>query len=231
MPRCGPPGGGTPTTTPTSRRGLPRPLPAGQVIGCAHRPTASSTPTPSAATSSSASLAPATTSRRIRPASPYRTPRRSPVMITTPTVSGKPGQAPTGLSCDLYPLIGSHSTWTDPRGPVRRPTQPGCDRPDRPSCGQAAGDLLPIRRPQPARWPPPRRRSDPATAHQIRTNRPSAQPKLPSCRLRRLTGPQPHPHLIDRRRRQPLVVAMPHHNLPDRVESRKCCVDPLRAPR
>jgi hypothetical protein len=26
-------------------------------------------------------------------------------MITTPTVSGKPGQAPTGLSCDLYPLI------------------------------------------------------------------------------------------------------------------------------
>ncbi len=40
-------------------------------------------------------------------------------MITTPTVSGKPGQAPTGLSCDLYPLIGSHSTWTDPRGPVR----------------------------------------------------------------------------------------------------------------
>ena len=49
---------------------------------------------------------------------PYRTPRGSPVMITTPTVSGKPGQAPTGLSCDLYPLIGSHSTWTDPRGPV-----------------------------------------------------------------------------------------------------------------
>ena len=41
-------------------------------------------------------------------------------MITTPTVSGKPGQAPTGLSCDLYPLIGSHSTWTDPRGPVTR---------------------------------------------------------------------------------------------------------------
>jgi hypothetical protein len=39
-------------------------------------------------------------------------------MITTPTVSGKPGQAPMGLSCDLYPLIGSHSTWTDPRGPV-----------------------------------------------------------------------------------------------------------------
>jgi hypothetical protein len=39
-------------------------------------------------------------------------------MITTPTVSGEPGQAPTGLSCDLYPLIGSHSTWTDPRGPV-----------------------------------------------------------------------------------------------------------------
>jgi putative transposase len=39
-------------------------------------------------------------------------------MITTPTVSGKPGQAPTDLSCDLYPLIGSHSTWTDPRGPV-----------------------------------------------------------------------------------------------------------------
>jgi hypothetical protein len=39
-------------------------------------------------------------------------------MITTPTVSGKPGQAPTGLSCDLYPLIGSHSTWTDPRDPV-----------------------------------------------------------------------------------------------------------------
>ncbi len=55
MPRCGTPGGGTPTTTGTSRRGLPRPLPAGQVIGCAHRPTASSTPTPSAATSSSAS--------------------------------------------------------------------------------------------------------------------------------------------------------------------------------
>jgi hypothetical protein len=49
----------------------------------------------------------ATTSRRIRSTSPYRTPRRSPVMITTPTVSGKPGQAPTGLSCDLYPLIGS----------------------------------------------------------------------------------------------------------------------------
>jgi hypothetical protein len=42
-------------------------------------------------------------------------------MITTPTVSGKPGQAPMGLSCDLYPLIGSHSTWTDPRGPVRLP--------------------------------------------------------------------------------------------------------------
>jgi hypothetical protein len=42
-------------------------------------------------------------------------------MITTPTVSGKPGQALTGLSCDLYPLIGSHSTWTDPpRGPVTR---------------------------------------------------------------------------------------------------------------
>ena len=31
----------------------------------------------------------------------------------------EPGQAPTGLSCDLYPLIGSHSTWTDPRGPVK----------------------------------------------------------------------------------------------------------------
>jgi hypothetical protein len=118
VPRCGPPGGGTPTTTGTSRRGPPRPLPAGQVIGCVHRPTASSTPTPSAATSSSASLARATTSRRIRSASPCRTPRRSPVMITTPTVSGKPGQAPTGISCDLYPLIGSHSTWTDPRGPV-----------------------------------------------------------------------------------------------------------------
>jgi hypothetical protein len=28
-------------------------------------------------------------------------------MITTPTVSGKPGQASTGLSCNLYPLIGS----------------------------------------------------------------------------------------------------------------------------
>ena len=42
-------------------------------------------------------------------------------MITTPTVSGKPGQAPTGLSCDLYPLIGSHGTWTDPRGPVSPP--------------------------------------------------------------------------------------------------------------
>lgn len=40
-------------------------------------------------------------------------------MITTPTVSGKPGQAPTGISCELYPLIGSHSTWTDPRGPVK----------------------------------------------------------------------------------------------------------------
>jgi len=40
-------------------------------------------------------------------------------MITTPTVSGKPGQAPTGLSYDLYPQIGSHSTWTDPRGPVK----------------------------------------------------------------------------------------------------------------
>ncbi len=66
MPRRGPVGGRTPTTTGTSRRGLPRPLPAGQVVGCAHRPTASSTPTPSAATSSSASLAPATTSRRIR---------------------------------------------------------------------------------------------------------------------------------------------------------------------
>jgi hypothetical protein len=26
-------------------------------------------------------------------------------MITTPTVSGKPGQAPMRLSCDLYPLI------------------------------------------------------------------------------------------------------------------------------
>ena len=46
-------------------------------------------------------------------------------MITTPTVSGKPGQAPTGLSCDLYPLIGSHSTWTDPRGPVRPPRSAG----------------------------------------------------------------------------------------------------------
>jgi hypothetical protein len=44
-------------------------------------------------------------------------------MITTPTVSGKPGQAPTGLSCDLYPLIGSHSTWTDPRGPVKMITR------------------------------------------------------------------------------------------------------------
>jgi hypothetical protein len=32
----------------------------------------------------------------------------------------EPGQAPTGLSCDLYPLTGSHSTWTDPRGPVTR---------------------------------------------------------------------------------------------------------------
>ena len=39
-------------------------------------------------------------------------------MITTPSVFGKPGQAPTGISCDLYPLIGSHSTWTDHRGPV-----------------------------------------------------------------------------------------------------------------
>lgn len=37
-------------------------------------------------------------------------------MITTPSVFGKPGQAPTGISCDLYPLIGSHSTWTDPPG-------------------------------------------------------------------------------------------------------------------
>ena len=45
-------------------------------------------------------------------------------MITTPTVSGKPGQAPTGLSCDLYPLIGSHSTWTDPRGPVKGELEP-----------------------------------------------------------------------------------------------------------
>ena len=43
-------------------------------------------------------------------------------MITTPTVSGKPGQAPTGLSRDLYPPIGAHSTWTDPRGPVRLPS-------------------------------------------------------------------------------------------------------------
>jgi hypothetical protein len=48
-------------------------------------------------------------------------------MITTPTVSGKPGQAPTGLSCDLYPLIGSHSTWTDPRGPVKQLTQVRAD--------------------------------------------------------------------------------------------------------
>ncbi|HEX6325544.1 MAG TPA: alpha/beta hydrolase-fold protein, partial [Jiangellaceae bacterium] len=45
-------------------------------------------------------------------------PNTQEVPITTPTVSGKPGQAPTGLSCDLYPLISSHSTWTDPRGPV-----------------------------------------------------------------------------------------------------------------
>jgi hypothetical protein len=43
-------------------------------------------------------------------------------MITTPNASRKPGQAPTGLSCDLYPLIGSHSTWTDPRGPVTMTT-------------------------------------------------------------------------------------------------------------
>ena len=34
-------------------------------------------------------------------------------MITTPTVSGKPGQAPTGLSCDLYP----QSALTGP-GPI-----------------------------------------------------------------------------------------------------------------
>jgi hypothetical protein len=59
VPRYGPPGGGTPTTTGTSRRGLPRPLPAGQVIGCAHRHRTVDTD-PSAATSSSASLAPAT---------------------------------------------------------------------------------------------------------------------------------------------------------------------------
>jgi hypothetical protein len=57
-------------------------------------------PTPSAATASSASLAPATTSRRIRSASPYRTPRSSPTMITTPTMSRKPGRASTGPSCD-----------------------------------------------------------------------------------------------------------------------------------
>src|SRR4029450_12656356 len=31
-------------------------------------------------------------------------------------IAGLPN--PTGLRCDLYPLIGSHSTWTDPRGPV-----------------------------------------------------------------------------------------------------------------
>jgi hypothetical protein len=46
-------------------------------------------------------------------------------MITTPTVSGKPGQAPTGPSYDLYPLIGSHSTWTDPRGPVTTNSRQG----------------------------------------------------------------------------------------------------------
>ena len=39
MPRRGPPSGGAPTSTGTSGRGLPRPLPAGQVVGCAHRPT------------------------------------------------------------------------------------------------------------------------------------------------------------------------------------------------
>ena len=57
-------------------------------------------------------------------------------MITTPTVSGKPGQAPTGVSRDLYPLIGSHSTWTDPRGPV---TGPG------PSRGSAGRDRHQLR--------------------------------------------------------------------------------------
>ena len=31
-------------------------------------------------------------------------------MITTPTVSGKPGQAPMGLSCDLFEgLAGRHN--------------------------------------------------------------------------------------------------------------------------
>lgn len=47
-------------------------------------------------------------------------------MITTATVSGKPGQALTGLSCDLYPLIGSHSTLIWP--PLRGPDQGGASR-------------------------------------------------------------------------------------------------------
>lgn len=118
MPRRGPPGGGTPTTTRTSRRGFPRPLPAGQVIGCAHRLTASSTPTPERGNV----VVRVTGTRDDEPTYQVRqslpNTQEPPVMITTPTVSGKPGQAPTGLSCDLYPLIGSHSTWTDPQGPV-----------------------------------------------------------------------------------------------------------------
>jgi hypothetical protein len=42
----------------------------------------------------------------------------------------------------------------------------------------------------------------------------SAQTQLSRRRLGRLTGPQPQPHPVDRLRRQPLVIAMPHNNTP-----------------
>jgi hypothetical protein len=100
----------------------------------------------------------------------------------------------------------------------RRRAQPRRDRPDRQARGQTPGDLLPLRQPEPTLGSSTPPRPDPTTAQQIRPHRAGAQPQLPRRRLRRPPGPQPYPHLVDRLRRQPLIVAMSHRNLLDSVD-------------
>jgi len=110
----------------------------------------------------------------------------------------------------------------------RRPTQRCRDRPDRAPRREPAGDLLPLRQRQPRWTPSPRHRSDPAPPDQVRPDRAGAQPQLPRRRLRRLPGLQPDPHLVDRRRSQPLESPCATKHL---LEFRKCSTYHLRPPR
>ncbi len=131
-----------------------------------------------------------------------------------------------GSSIPLGPAVGRHLS----AHRRRRPSQRRRDHPQRAPGGQAAGDLLALLQPQARPSSSTELGANPTTAQQIRPHRAGVHNPISrasgfaACPARNRSHTASTASVV-----KPRIVAWPPEHL-DPVESRKCCVDPLRPP-